>query len=70
MLKRAYVGIYHKISPKHLDRYVSTFAGKHNMRGQNTMDQMRATVAGMKHKPIPYAVLTGANGLASGARAS
>ena len=36
------------------------------MRGSNTMDQMRATVAGTEHKPIPYAVLTGANGLALG----
>ena len=27
MLKRAHKGIYHKMSPKHLDRYVQEFAG-------------------------------------------
>ena len=32
MLKRAYVGTYHKLSPKHLNRYVQEFAGKHNIR--------------------------------------
>ena len=30
MLKRAHKGTFHKISPKHLQRYVSEFAGKHN----------------------------------------
>ena len=33
MLKRAHKGTFHKISPKHLDRYVQEFAGKHNIRG-------------------------------------
>ena len=28
MLKRGYVGIFHKISAKHLDRYVAEFAGR------------------------------------------
>ena len=27
MLKRAHKGTFHKISPKHLDRYVTEFAG-------------------------------------------
>ena len=31
-LKRAHKGVFHKISPKHLDRYVREFAGKHNLR--------------------------------------
>ena len=30
MPKRAHKGTFHKISPKHLDRYVQEFAGKHN----------------------------------------
>ena len=34
MLKRAYYGTFHRMSPKHLDRYVDEFAGRHNlMRG-------------------------------------
>ena len=32
MLKRAHKGTFHKISPKHLDRYVQEFAGRHNIR--------------------------------------
>ena len=29
MLKRAHTGTFHKISPKHMDRYVTEFAGRH-----------------------------------------
>ena len=32
MLKRAHKGTFHKLSPKHLDRYVQEFAGRHNLR--------------------------------------
>ena len=28
MLRRGYIGVYHKMSPKHLDRYVAEFAGR------------------------------------------
>ena len=35
-LKRAHKGVYHKISPKHLNRYVRQFAGKHNIRDADT----------------------------------
>ena len=41
MLKRAHKGTFHKISPKHLDRYVHEFAGKHNIRDSGTLTQMR-----------------------------
>ena len=68
MLKRAYVGIYHKVSPKHLDRYVGTFAGKHYMRSRNTIDQMQAVAAGTVGRSLPYWALIADKGLASGAR--
>ena len=32
MLKRAHKGTFHKMSPKHLGRYVQEFAGRHNIR--------------------------------------
>ena len=46
-LKRAHKGVYHKISPKHLDRYVRQFAGKHNTRESDTIDQMGGIVSGL-----------------------
>ena len=54
MLKRAHKGVYHKISPKHLQRYVDQFTGKHNIRDKDTIDQMRSVVAGMVGKRLMY----------------
>ena len=68
MLKRGYVGTYHKISPKHLDRYVRQFAGKHNLREANTLAQMQLVVAGLVGQRLLYRDLTAPNGLPSGAR--
>ena len=53
-LKRAHKGVYHKISPKHLQRYVDQFAAKHNIRGKDTIDQMQSVVAGMVGKRLMY----------------
>ena len=58
MLKRGYIGTYHRMSPKHLDRYVSEFAGRHNQRPLDTIDQMRAVWAGMVGKRLRYRELT------------
>ena len=57
MLKRAHKGVYHKISPKHLQRYVNEFAGRHGIRERDTLDQMNAVVAGMVGKRLTYRVL-------------
>ena len=54
MLKRAHKGTFHKISPKHLDRYVHEFAGKHNIRDKDTVDQMYSVVAGMVGRRLMY----------------
>lgn len=58
MLKRGYYGTFHHVSAKHLHRYVTEFAGRHNIRDQDTMDQMRDLVAGMVGKRLMYAELT------------
>ena len=68
MFKRGQGGVYHKISPKHLDRYVQEFASRHNVREADTIDQMAEMVAGMARKRLRYRDLIADNGLASGAR--
>ena len=68
MLKRAHKGTFHKISPKHLNRYVQEFAGKHNLREDGTLSQMQAVVAGLVGRRLMYSQLIADNGLDSGAR--
>ena len=36
MLERAHKGAFRKISPKHLERYVTEFTGRHNVREADT----------------------------------
>ena len=69
MLKRAHDGTFHKMSPKHLQRYVSEFAGKHNIRDSGTLAQMRDTVAALVGRNLLYRDLVADNGLSSGSGA-
>ena len=57
MLKRGYYGTFHHVSVKHLHRYVAEFAGRQNLRDQDTIDQMRNIVAGMVGKRLMYSEL-------------
>ena len=68
LLKRAHQGTFHKISPKHLNRYVQEFAGKHNVRELGTLAQMRDTAARMVGHNLLYRDLIVGNGLSSGTR--
>ena len=54
MLKRGYHGVYHRMSPEHLDRYVNEFSGRHNVRDDDTLDQMVGVVRGMEGKRLKY----------------
>ena len=68
MLKRAHMGTFHKLSAKHLQRYVNEFSGRHNIGELDTEDQMSELVHGMEQKRLRYADLIADNGLASMAR--
>ena len=59
LFKRGYHGIYHHLSKKHLDRYVSEFSGCYNTREADTIDQMRNVVASMIGKRLMYQTLIG-----------
>ena len=58
MVKRGYHGTFHHFSPKHLDRYVNEFAGRHNVRPQDTADQMAAVARGATGRRLRYQDLT------------
>ena len=64
-LKRAHKGTLHKLSPKHLDRYVQEFSAKHNLRESGTLSQMRDTVARMVGRNLFYRDLIADNGFSS-----
>ncbi len=70
MMKRGFNGTYHKMSPKHLQRYVHESAGRHNIRDADTIEQMVRFTRGFERKRLRYRDLTAPNGLASGARAA
>ena len=44
LLKRAHKGVYHKIIPKHLHRYVSEFSGRRNVLERDTQAQTAGLV--------------------------
>ena len=58
MLKRGYYGTYHRMSPKHLLRYVAEFAGRHNIRDYDTITQMAIITRAMVGRRLTYDELT------------
>ncbi|WP_373088811.1 IS1595 family transposase [Sneathiella sp.] len=54
MLKRGYKGTYHQMSEKHLTRYVTEFAGRHNVRDLDTLAQMTVLAKGLDGKRLRY----------------
>ncbi len=61
LLKRGYTGTYHHMSIEHLHRYVNEFAGRHNVRGVATLEQLALLAMGMVGKVLSYDELTGRN---------
>ena len=60
LLKRGYYGTYHRMSNKHLDRYIEEFAGRHNARAADTLEQMALMAHGMVNKRLTYQELIAA----------
>ena len=58
LLKRGYRGTYHQMSKKHLCRYINEFAGRHNIRDLDTLEQMAFLTQGMMGKRLTYEKLT------------
>ena len=61
VLKRGYKGVYHHMSPKHLHRYATEFAERHNIRDLDTLEQMILIVRGMADKRLRYRDLVDGN---------
>ena len=59
LFKRGLDGIYHHVSVKHLGRYSTEFAGRHNDRPLDTSEQMRAMAQGMVGRRLRYEDLIG-----------
>ena len=57
-LKRGYYGAFHRISTKHLQRYVNQFATRYNLCPQDTATFMGETVARMVGKRLTDTTLT------------
>ena len=57
LLKRGYYGTHHFMSPQHLGRYVTEFAGRHNRRPLDTLKHMTILAQRMAGKQFPYKTL-------------
>ena len=57
-LKRCHKGVYPKMTPKHLMRYIAEFAGRHDFRDLDTLEQMIVLARGMDGRLLPWKKLT------------
>ena len=57
MIKRAIMGVYHKVSRKHLGKYVAEFVAKQNLRAVDTIEQMKVVVQRFEGQRLRYCEL-------------
>ena len=65
ILKRGYIGVYHKMSDDHLARYAVEFVEPLNSRPRDTVDQMVTLASSVTGMRLRYTDLTRGNGLDS-----
>ena len=53
-VKRTHKGTYHSMSNKHLHRYITEIAGRHNNRHLDVLEQMAIVVLGMEGRFLPW----------------
>src|SRR2546430_1783682 len=58
ILKRGIYGIYHNVSPKHLQRYVNEFEYRYNNRSNATVENFENAVKKAAKLSLPFATLT------------
>jgi len=58
LFKRGYIGIYHYMSPKHLDRYCQEFSYRYNKRTTNDMDRFSDAIKRTHGKRLTWNQLT------------
>lgn len=70
MLKRVHTYTFHKMSPKHRNRYVTECEGRYNIRVQDTADQLTLVAQRMDGKRLRYRNLIAPSGLDPGTRSA
>ena len=68
MLKRTHKGPLHKLSPKHLRRYIDEFAGRHNVMDTDTIERMAIVANGISRRYQTYDAIIDDSGLSSTAQ--
>jgi transposase-like protein len=57
LLKRGIIGIYHNVSPKHLNRYCAEFSYRYNTRHVKDGDRFELAIKNVSGKRLTYAKL-------------
>ena len=54
LLKRGIIGIYHHVSPKHLDRYCDEFVFRYNTKDASQQQRLDIAIAQSEGKRLKY----------------
>ena len=54
ILKRGFHGVYHQVSPKHLQRYLDEYAYRYNSRKETSVDKFAVAISSVIKARITY----------------